>query len=190
MAIAGFEALERVCKHASLAQSRKIAIYKVCVTQKLLYCLDTTWLTASATRKLDGFHARCLRKVCKIPHSYISRVSNAEVLQRASEQPLSTTLRHRQLQLFRRIACMSDSTLLRQVVFEPASLAVRRWPGVRRQGRPRQTWAPCVRAHAVAAAGGESAFENMLQNTTAAKEAWKKAISTYCSPSVEANSEA
>jgi len=180
MAMADFEALERVWKHASISKSRKIKIYNACVLQKLMYCMETTWLTASATRKLDGFHARCLRKICKIPHPYLSRVSNAQVLHEAEECPLSATLRHRQLQFFRRIALMSESAALRRATFQPGSTQARRWPGVRRQGRPRDTWAPCVRTHAVAAAGGEAALEAMLQNTTAAWASWTKATKEYC----------
>ena len=75
---------------------------------------------------------------------------------------------------------MDDSALLRQVTFEPASFQAKVWPGTRRQGRPRQTWAPCARAHAVAAAGGEEALEAMLQNTPAAGASWTKATKDYC----------
>ena len=99
-------------RHASITKKRRIAIYKACVFQKLLYCLDTSWLTAAAGRKLDGFHARCLRKICKVEHSYVSRLSYAEVLAEAGEQPLTATLRYRQLKIFGRITLMPDEALM------------------------------------------------------------------------------
>jgi len=180
MATAEFAALERLWMHASIPKTRKIAIYRACILQKLLYCLETTWLTAAASRKLDGFHAKCLRKICKIQHSYLSRVSNADVLKDAGEQPLTATLRYRQLKLFGRIALMQEDTLMRKVTFEPGSFDVRRRIGARRRGRPRQTWTPCVRAHAVAAAGGEDELTRMMENTAGGRAAWSKAIWSYC----------
>ena len=56
---------------------------KIVIVQKLLYGLEGAWINAAGKRKLDGFHARCLRKVLGVPHAYYSRVSNAEVLRRA-----------------------------------------------------------------------------------------------------------
>jgi len=180
MAAADFRVLERVWAHASIPRKRKIAIYKACVVQKLMYSLDTAWLCAEERRKLDGFHARCLRRICKIQHSYWSHISNAEVLQTAGEQPLSSTLKFRQLKLFGRIARMDGANCLRQVAFEDGSCGVRRWHGLRRQGRPRQTWAPCVRAEAVKAAGGEEAMARLLQNSAEACQAWARAIGAHC----------
>jgi len=182
MAMADFEALQRVWRHASIAKARKMTIFKACVLQRLLYCLDTTWLTASALRKLDGFQARCLRKILGIQHAYWSHVSNASVLQQAQEWPLSVVLKHRQLKLFGRIARMSNTSPLRQVTFESSSVEAKVWPGTKRRGRPRDAWAPCVRAFALQAAGGETELAGMLVNTADAAARWSSAIRKYCFP--------
>ena len=73
--------LERVWKHANIPQHRKILIFDTCVGSQLLYCLHTAWLNKAELRKLDGFHARCQRKILGIPHPCISRVLNCHVFQ-------------------------------------------------------------------------------------------------------------
>ena len=52
---------------------------------KTSHRLHTAWLKKADLQKLDTFQSMCLRQVQGIPHSYISRVSNAEVLRRAGE---------------------------------------------------------------------------------------------------------
>ena len=76
LARSDFKNLEKVWKHANSPQHRKIVIFDICVGSQLLYCLHTGWLNKAKLRKLDGFHARCLRKILSIPHPFISRVSN------------------------------------------------------------------------------------------------------------------
>ena len=69
-----------------------------------MYCLHTACFTKAELRKLDGFHARCLRKIFNIPHAYYSRVSNKEVLARASVTTFSGQLLRHQLMLLRQVA--------------------------------------------------------------------------------------
>ena len=63
LAQSDFKNLEKVWKHANIPQHRKIQIFDTCVGSQLLYCLHTAWLNKAELRKLDGFHARCLRKI-------------------------------------------------------------------------------------------------------------------------------
>ena len=179
MAMSDFEALETVWKHADITRNRKIVLYRACVLQKLLYCLHTAWLPVNALRKLDGFHTRCLRKICGIQHAYLSRVSNARVLEVANLNPLSAMLREKQLKLFGKIARQGDNSLLRQAVFETGTCSIKRLPGTRRRGRPRQTWAAGVAAQAEAAAGQQPSSD-LLQNTPSAEKSWKVTVRRYC----------
>ena len=94
-AAADFTQLQVLWKHANVSRAFKKEVYLSCVVQKLLYCLHTGCFTKAELRKLDGFHARCLRKVYGIPHSQESRVSNATVLATAGLVPLSATLLER-----------------------------------------------------------------------------------------------
>ena len=79
LARADFNQLKRVWSHTSIARARKLKIYEACILSKLLYCLDTVWLTSVEMRKMEAFHHKCLRKIAGVLPSYYSRVSNADV---------------------------------------------------------------------------------------------------------------
>ena len=103
-----FDKLARVWRHSTLHPKQKLRIFQVCVVSKLLYCLHTMWLNKAELRKIDGFQEKCLRSILHIPPPYISRVSNATVLQRSHCKPLSAILKFRQLCLFQSIAVLPD----------------------------------------------------------------------------------
>jgi hypothetical protein len=58
-----FKALRQVWAHSNISRRFKYQIYVACVVQKLLYGLESAWINAAGKRKLDGFHARCLRRI-------------------------------------------------------------------------------------------------------------------------------
>lgn len=62
-----------------------------CVVSKLLYNLDSLWLLQADLSRLDAFHVQCLRRIYNIPCSYISRISNRDVLSTAKQRTLSST---------------------------------------------------------------------------------------------------
>ena len=95
-----FEKLAAIWKHSNLTEPRKIAIYKACVVTKLMYGLEVYCLKKVERDRVDAFHARCLRKILGIPHSMISRVSDATVLSRACGPALSVQIVARQVMLF------------------------------------------------------------------------------------------
>ena len=137
---ADFQALNRVWKHACIAARRKIRIFDACIGSQLLYCLHTAWLNKAFLRKLDGFQARSLRKILGIPHSYLSRVPNVEVLKQAAAKPYSKILMYRQLQLIARIAALPSSDVMRTCVFEEGSFQLQGHAKPRCRGRPKQVW--------------------------------------------------
>ena len=118
---AEFETLARVWSHSTLDNARKLRIFDACVVSKLLYCLHTSFLSKQELRRLDAFQARCLRKILRIPHSYISRVSNERVLERAGSKPLSNALLRRQLLFLGHVARKPGDDPVRQTVFRPFS---------------------------------------------------------------------
>ena len=91
-----FKALRQVWNHSNISREFKYQIYVACIVQKLLYGLEGAWVNAAGKRKLDGFHARYLRRILKISPAYISRVSNSFVLQQLTAIPLSSVLLERQ----------------------------------------------------------------------------------------------
>ena len=114
---------------------RKLDIYTACVVSKLLYNLNTVWLSAVARRRLDGFHARCLRQILRIPPAFVSRVSNGVVFRTAGMQPMTDILLRQQLTYFGRIARMPAGSAVQDVVFDPGTLRLRS-TGRRRKGTP------------------------------------------------------
>ena len=101
MATADFKVLSRIWSHANIKKKRKYQIYLSCIVSKLLYGLQTAWLTKIQRRKLDGFHARCLRRIAGIKHPFFSRVSNNDVLAIMEARPLSIMLLEFQLKYFK-----------------------------------------------------------------------------------------
>ena len=67
LAQADFNALKRVWNHASLSKQKKFRIFDACIQSKLHYGLHPAWLNTAARRRIDGFQARCLRRVLGIP---------------------------------------------------------------------------------------------------------------------------
>ena len=63
LAMADFKCLKQVWSHANLSTKRKLQIFTACIESKLLYGLQTAWLSVVERRRLDGFQARCLRQV-------------------------------------------------------------------------------------------------------------------------------
>ena len=130
-------------------------MFRAYIISKLIYGIETLCLKKADRDKLDAFHVQCLRQVLGIPHSMVSRVSNAEVRRRAHEVALSQTVFFRQLLSFGRIAAMPDS-LFRRTIFSAGSVEPASSHAPRRRGRPRLTWGSLVRAHAFSAIRGLS----------------------------------
>ena len=120
---------------------RKVQIYQAVVVSRLLYGLSSAWLNVAESRRLNGFHARCLRKVTGIKPSFISRVSNAAVLKKAGQAELRCQLLRQQLLMYGRLARASNDDVLRQLTFIPDSTRPATGRYVRRVGRPRNEWA-------------------------------------------------
>ena len=176
-AAADFTHLKVLWQHANVSRAFKIQVYEACVVQKLMYCLHTGCFSKAQLRKLDGFHARCLRQILSIPHAKYFRISNAKVLATARAVPLSSILLERQLRLFGDVFRKRAGDPLRAAVFDDGSASLRQTPGARRQGHPRQNWAICVRKHALAAAGGEGHLQAVMRD----KVRWDGAVRHYCS---------
>ncbi len=140
-----FRALQRCWAHANISKHRKLQIYQACVVSKLLYGLESVWLLQADIKRLNSFHVQCVRQVLKIPHSYISRISNQEVLDRGKQSSLSSVLLRRQIKYDNKIAQLPQTSPLRQLTCESQSDLPRQWTMRRRRGRPpKQAWASCI----------------------------------------------
>ena len=174
MAVVGFKMLVILWTHSNVSKHDKYKIYVGCIVSKLLYGLQTAWLTKAQCKKLDGFHARCIRKIVGVQHSYWSRVTNVEVLSRVNAIRLSVLLREQQLVLFAKIYRRPPHDVLRQVVFQAGSDALVVHRKRRRRGRPKLVWAAELRKIAV------KVCEGRLQDAMDNAESWKRCVNKFC----------
>ena len=145
-----FKQLSAVWKHSSLKLTRKVELLDSMVLSKLGYALASLWLTKSDLRRLDGFHANCLRKILRIPSAFLSRVSNDKVRARAAQQPFSVRVASLQMRLFNEVLTCPHKAELKRVAFHGESLVPETAAWVRRVGRPRQNWTDQMLARAKA----------------------------------------
>ena len=171
---AEFSKLHKLWNHSSLAMRRKVQVYQAVVVSRLLYGLSSAWLNVAESRRLNGFHARCLRKITGIKPSFVSRVSNAAVLQRAGQVELRRQLLKQQLLLYGRLARSSNDDVLRQLTFIPDSVSAATGRYVRRVGRPRNEWAVMLdkEARKMHAEPGVIINDHVL---------WRRAVVAFCS---------
>ena len=174
---ADFKALQKVWRHSTLSTSRKIELFNACIVSKTVYALHTAWLNKAERRRLDGFHARCLREILHIPCAYLSRVSNSVVFRKAGAEPMSTLVTEQQLLYFYRLANLPPTNAVRASVFEADSYNIRQPFGPRRVGRPRASWKECVHKVACEVAGSELELAQCLGSKFCS---WRTAVRRHC----------
>ena len=162
-----------------MTRKRKLEVFEAIITSKPLYGFSRTWLNTTERRRLDGFQNRCLRSIWAIKPAYLSRVSNASVLEQTRQRPLSTTkLAKQQLLLFGKVAREPAGSPMRDATFHGNTLAPKATKVVRRRGLPsRLEWTSQVYNMAVRAAGGH----DMLQTCIQSPAQWRNLVSTFVS---------
>ena len=111
MAKSDFGALQKVWKHSSLHYRQKMQIYKAVVESRLLYSLGSLVLTKQEKRRIDGFQNRCLCSILGMQPSFLSRTSNAEVLQRSGHVSVSKPLNESSCCSWERFCVVTRTTL-------------------------------------------------------------------------------
>jgi hypothetical protein len=135
-----FITLSKVWGHSYLSWARKLRIFSALIESKLLYGLSSMCLSVAASRRLDGFQNRCLRKIVGVKPAFVSRVSNARVIDKCGHQCASTLLNKRKLQLFGKVLRSASSHPLRQCCFVADTVCPVTDAYVRRVGRPCKEW--------------------------------------------------
>ena len=85
-----FKILARLWSHANVPLYRKLEFFNSCITSKVLYSLESLWLLKTDRTRLDAFQCSCVRQILRIAPSFISRVSNVAVLDKAHQFQYST----------------------------------------------------------------------------------------------------
>ena len=175
---ADMKALDRLWKRSSLSCNQKVRIFRALIESKLLYGIAACVLNISQQRQLNGFQARCLRRVLRIPPAFVSRISNSEVLKRASCQPLTEILMEAQVQLLGRalrVGPMHSATFVKGTE-QPLTCHF-----IRRRGRPRKEWPPAALDEARRRNNTPQSLLQLAQNPKTWKSAMRRPISRRAS---------
>ena len=138
-----FKSLAKLWPNANLRQSLKVEILNACITSKVLYSLESLWPLKVDCTRLNAFQCYCLRRILRIPPSYVSRVSNLRVLERACQTQYSDLLQQRQIRLYQKVQSMPVESMLRRLVCN-LNGCPKQWHYHRNRGRPQQRWAQSV----------------------------------------------
>ena len=146
--------------------------------------IDVAWLRQNELARLDAFQARSLRRICRIQHSYYSRISNIQSLKETSSIQLNSLLAQRQSMLFGKIAC-KDHALnpIRALVFNSAdSFDPPHMNWQRKRGRPRVTWTAEVHKLALNVSSNRTKFHQLLYDSKSCFSIWTRLVNTYQQP--------
>ena len=169
-AMGDFRALQKMWGHAGIGTKRKLQLFTSLIASKLQYCLSTVWLVTAQMRRIDGFYARCLRRILRIPASFVSRVSNKSVFRQAGVAAMSQQVLMRQLLLMGKVVGSTAGSAIRRDVFVGNTLQPQVGRYVRRVGRPRQEWSTEVLKAGARKFGSLARMEASFGN---AEESWK-----------------
>eukprot|EP00959_Pyramimonas_sp_CCMP1952_P159802 3342311-Pyramimonas_sp.AAC.1 len=168
-----------------MTKQHKLRVLQACVFSKLLYGLESCVLLQADKNRLDGFQAKCYRRVLKIQPAFLSFFSNQRVLLEAQSPPLSTILLERQLKYCGKLARAPSQSLPKAMVFQPGeahSLMPREWRSLKNRGRPRLQWTSYMHARALRVAGDDPDRLQILLNSPPRE--WDAAVKEYCKQSV------
>lgn len=126
-----YHSLGNVWRSNQLSTSLKLRLFNSNVKSVLLYGCETWKTTNSIDHKLQVFVNKCLRRILKI--FWPEWVTNADLLQRAGQQPIAAEIRRRKWSWI--------GHTLRKPETDVARMALTWTPqGTRSRGRPRSTW--------------------------------------------------
>ena len=141
MAKQDFRHLSRVWNHAGLARKRRLQFYQALIESRFLYSLATSCYTVAQLRRIDGFQAKCIRRVLGIPPAFLSRISNAEVVRKSGLALATKRLEQQQLVLLGKVLRADlDSPLQTSTLKPTGSTQPVTDFYIRKIGRPRKEW--------------------------------------------------
>ena len=162
--------LGAIWSHSTLSRTQKVRIFSACVVAKLTYALFAACLNQAERRRIDGFQAQCLRKIYRVPPSYIST---------AGQLPLSEQICKQQMLFMGKLARRPGTDPVRLSVFEPDSFDLRAPSGPRKRGRPRQSWGNMVMNNCLRVAGTPARLAAYFRPEGGAARAWASAVQSW-----------
>ena len=151
----------RVMNHKSIKLPTKIKVYKAIVLTSLLYGCETWTLYRKHIKQLERFHMRALRSIMGI--KWQDRVTNLEVLDRASLASIETMVLKAQLRWTGHVIRMEPFRLPRQLLYGELR------QGQRPRGRPKKRFKDCIKNNLKHSGTPPTELENLAQD----KSAWR-----------------
>ena len=105
----------RVWQNNNLTQMTKLCVYQACVLSTLLYSSEAWTTYTRQEKKLNSFHLRCLR--CILDISWQDKITNTEVLQRASSFSMYTLLSQRRLRRLGHVHRMANGRIPKDMLY-------------------------------------------------------------------------
>ena len=142
-----FNKLQTFWKHTDINIPWKLKVYKSTFIPMLTYGMDSATLTQPQVKRLEAFHAQCIRKILTHKATYYTKVldesqptvTNLQVLTEAKVPRITNTIYKQQQKLLGHILRASDSDLTKNVSFTTA-FVYRGRGGKQRRGRRRAHW--------------------------------------------------
>ena len=115
----------------------KIRLYNSNVKSILLYGSECWRVVKGDMAKIDAFHNRCLRKICRI--FWPNKISNVDLYKKTGCNSAVLEIKRRRLRWLGHVLRMSQDSIPKVAL---------RWtpPGKRKRGRPKMTWQQSVMA--------------------------------------------
>ena len=167
-ATGAFNRLNNIWNSRSISISVKIRIYKAAVITVLTYGCEVWNTTQAQMKRLESFHQRCLRRILKV--RWFHRVTNVEVLRRASTTPLESHVASMRLRWYGHAVRMPGDRLPHYLVdWVPKH-------GKRNRGRPKKSWLKVVEEDFNHVTGSADATHLDMKIIAVDRNRWKKTL--------------
>ena len=132
-----FAKLQNIWKSNQYTTKTKIRLYNSNVKSILLYGSECWRVVKGDMAKIDAFHNRCLRKICRI--FWPNKISNVDLYKKTGCNSAVLEIKRRRLRWLKHVLRMPQDSIPKVAL---------RWtpPGKRKRGRPKMTWRQSVMA--------------------------------------------
>ena len=126
-----FKSLKNIWRSRKYSLKTKLKVYSSNVKTVLLYGSECWRAVQNEMKKLNSFHNKCLREICRI--FWPNKISNLDLYEKTDEKDIETQIRIRRLRWLGHVLRMNFTRNPKKCL---------RWnpPGKRSRGRQRTTW--------------------------------------------------
>ena len=140
-----------------LALRTKLRVYRACVLSVLLYACETWTVWFQMRLRLESFHMRCLRKICRVSRwdQQVKGISNEHIRGFLGVPTIMDLIHQARLRWMGHLARMPNDRLPKQALFSflPQDLGTHRLPGLQGGKRLRDAFADSLKVAGFPLAG-------------------------------------